>query len=172
MSFSTYEATAPILLRSLHKLSALLDKGAASGVPEADLLAARIAPDMLPLTKQIQIISDTAKGAVARLTGVDAPSMPDTEACLVDLKARIAKTIDFIESVDASMYEGAAGRQITLKFPSIEMRFAGSDYISQFVLPNFFFHISIAYALLRMKGVQIGKADFLPVDPSAVTFPT
>ena len=120
MSFSTYEATAPILLRSLHKLSALLDKGAASGVPEADLLAARIAPDMLPLTKQIQIISDTAKGAVARLTGVDAPSMPDTEACLVDLKARIA----------------------------------------------------IAYALLRMKGVQIGKADFLPVDPSAVTFPT
>ena len=168
MSTSLYEATAPVLVRSLNKFSALLDKAAAAGVSESELLEARLAPDMLPFAKQIQIASDTAKGAMARLTGGEAPSMADTETSIAELKARIARTVSYVESVDPAAFEGADDREIVLKFPSIEMRFSGRDYVNQFVLPNLFFHITVAYALIRTKGVAIGKADFLPIDMANV----
>ena len=168
MSLSLYEATVPLLLGTLAKLDALLDKAAASGLPEAEIMEARLAPDMLPFPKQIQITSDTAKGAVARLTGVENPAMADTETSIAELKQRIAKTVAFIKGVDKAAFDDAVEREVVVKLPNFELHWAGRDYLRQYALPNFYFHVSIAYALLRMKGVQIGKADFLPVDPSAV----
>jgi uncharacterized protein len=170
LSRSLYEAVAPVLVRSLGRLVALIDKAAACGVAEADILDARLAPDMLPFTKQVQIASDTAKFAMARLTATEGPVMPDTETTLAQLRARIERTIAYVESVDPAGFEGAEDRPIVLKFPSVEMRFAGRDYVSQFVLPNLFFHITVAYALLRAKGVKIGKNDFLPIDIANVSF--
>ena len=168
MSLSLYEATVPLLLGTLAKLDALLDKAAASGLPEAEIMEARLAPDMLPFPKQIQITSDTAKGAVARLTGVENPAMADTETSIAELKQRIAKTVAFIKGVDKAAFDDADEREVVVKLPNFELHWAGRDYLRQYALPNFYFHVSIAYALLRMKGVQIGKADFLPVDRSAV----
>ena len=170
MSISVYDATVPILVRSLQKFSALLDKGVAHGLDEKELLEARLAPDMLPFTKQIQIASDTAKGAVARLTGTEAPSMPDTETTIAELKARLDKTVAYVQSLDKAAFEGAGDREVVLKFPSVQMSFTGREYVSQFVMPNLFFHISVAYALLRARGVQIGKGDFLPVDMANIKF--
>jgi len=170
LSQSLYNAVAPVIVRSLERLAVLIDKGAASGVPEADILEARLAPDMLPFTKQIQIASDTSKFAMARLTATDGPIMPDTETTLAELKARIAQTIAYVESVDPAAFEGAEDREIVLKFPSVEMRFTGREYVSQFVLPNLFFHITVAYSLLRAQGLKIGKNDFLPIDIDYVSF--
>jgi hypothetical protein len=164
LSTALYEATVPVLVRTLNKLAALLDKGLEAGLADAEMVQLRLAPDMLPFAKQVQIVSDTAKGAVARLTGTEAPSMADTETTVAELKDRIARTLSFVQSVDASAFNGAEDREVVLKFPSIEMRFSGRDYVNQFVLPNLFFHVSIAYALLRNKGVAIGKSDFLPID--------
>jgi hypothetical protein len=170
MSDALYQATVPVIVRTLNKLSALLDKAVEHGVPEAELMEARIAPDMLPFSKQIQICSDTAKGAVARLTATEAPSMPDTETTIAELKARIARTVDYVQGANKALFEGAADRAIEMKFPSVQMNFTGADYVSQFVLPNLFFHVSIAYALLRARGVVIGKGDFLPIDIANVKF--
>lgn len=170
MSHSLYNAVAPVIVRSLGRLIALIDKAAACGVPEADILNARLAPDMLPFTKQVQIASDTAKFAMARLTATDGPVMPDTETTLAELKARIVRTIAYVESVDPAGFEGAEDREIVLKFPSVEMRFIGREYVNQFVLPNLFFHITVAYSLLRAQGLNIGKNDFLPIDIANVSF--
>jgi hypothetical protein len=168
MSLSLYEATVPLLLGTLAKLDALLDKAAASGISGSEIVEARLTPDMLPFSKQIQITSDTAKGAVARLAGVENPAMADTETTIPELKDRIAKTVAFIEGVDKAAFDGADDRDVVVKLPSFDLHWVGRDYLRQYVLPNFYFHTSIAYALLRLKGVQIGKSDFLPVDPSAV----
>jgi hypothetical protein len=117
---------------------------------------------MRPLTFQIQTASDTAKGAVARLTGVTAPAMADTETTFAELKARCLDTVAFIRSVPASAYEGAEDRTVELKFPNgMGYRFDGGHYLTGFVLPNFFFHVTTAYALLRANGVSLGKPDFL-----------
>ncbi len=164
MSDALYQATAPVIVRALSRLSALLDKAVEHGIPEAELMEARLAPDMLPFPKQIQLTSDTAKGAMGRLSGTTAPSMADTETTIAELKDRLARTIDYVQSVDKSLFEGAADRPIQMKFPSVEMNFTGAEYLSQFVLPNLFFHISVAYALLRSRGVEIGKKDYLPID--------
>ena len=161
MSFSIYDAAAPALVRGLTNLSALIDKAKASGVPEAEIMEARIAPDMHPFPRQVQIASDSAKGAMARLSGGEAPAMPDTEASLDELKARIAKTIAYVQSVDAAKFEGAEDREVQLKFPNGEMTFSGKDFLTAFALPNFYFHLTTAYALLRGKGVAIGKMDFM-----------
>lgn len=170
MSDALYQATAPVFVRAFEKLTALLDKAVEHGLDEAALMDARLAPDMLPFPKQIQLCSDSAKFAMARLTATSGPSMADTETTIAELKARIARTVDYVKSVDPALFEGAADREIVLKFPSVEMSFKGSDYVNQFVLPNFFFHVSIAYALLRQRDVKIGKSDFLPIDPSNVKF--
>ena len=161
MSFGLYDASAPLFVRALTNLSALMDKALAQGFDEAKLLEARLAPDMRPFPNQIQLASDSAKGAVARLTGIDNPSMADTETSFAELKARIDATLAFIKSVDASAFEGGEDRNVVLKFPGGEQHFKGGAYLTGFALPNFFFHVAMAYALLRAAGVEIGKRDYL-----------
>jgi hypothetical protein len=162
MSFSIYDASAPVFIAAFTSIQDWLDKALAEGKSEKDLMEARLAPDMYPLPKQIQIASDTAKGAVARLAGIEAPSMADTEASFAELKARCQKTIDFIRSVERSKLEGAENRPVTLRFPQgVGYQFVGKDYLTQFALPNFFFHATTAYAILRNAGVGVGKPDFL-----------
>ena len=161
MTFAIHQAAAPVFTRALNNLSAMIDKTLAAGVSEATLLEARLAPDMHPFPRQIQMASDSAKGAVARLAGVEPPAMPDTETTIAELKARIAATIAYVNSVEAAALDGAEDREVVLKFPGAEMKFTGADFLTGFALPNFFFHITIAYALLRASGAPIGKMDFL-----------
>lgn len=161
MTFGLYDASAPVFVRALTNLSALMDKALAQGFDEATLMQARLAPDMRPFPAQIQLASDSAKGAVARLTGTDNPSMPDTETSFAELKARIDATVAFIHSVPAGAYVGGEDRDVTLKFPGGEQHFKGGAYLTGFALPNFFFHVAMAYALLRAVGVEIGKRDYL-----------
>ncbi len=161
MTFSIHQASAPVFIRALTNLSAMMDKALAGGADEATLLAARLAPDMHPFPRQIQMASDAAKGAIARLTGTEAPSMPDTETTFAELKVRIEKTVAYVASLDAAAFEGAEDREVVLKFPGLELKFTGAQYLTSFALPNFFFHVSMAYALLRANGVALGKMDFL-----------
>ena len=161
MSFSIYDASAPLFVRSLQTMRAWLDKAAAEK-DEAELLQARLAPDMRPLPAQYQMASDSAKNAIARLCGVEAPSMPDTEANFADLKDRCDRTIAFIESVDPAAFAGAEAREVEIRFPGGPgYRWVGAAYLTGFTIPNFFFHVTTAYAILRASGVSIGKPDFL-----------
>jgi hypothetical protein len=162
MSFSIYDASAPVFVAALTSIPAWLDKALAEGKDEKALVEARLAPDMRPFAAQIQMASDSAKNGVARLVGIDAPSMPDVETTFAELKARCQRTVDFIQSVDRSAYQGAETREVELKFPNgYGYRFAGAGYLTGFALPNFFFHVTTAYALLRANGVSLGKPDFL-----------
>ena len=161
MAFGLYDVSAPVFVRALTNLSALMDKAVAQGFDETKLLEARLAPDMRPFSSQIQLASDSAKGAVARLTGTENPSMADTETSFAELKARIDATLTFIRSVDDSAFEGGEDRDVTLKFPGGEQHFKGGAYLTGFALPNFFFHVTTAYAILRHAGVEIGKRDYL-----------
>ena len=162
MTFSLYEAAAPAFAGSLADMGGWLDKASAQGADEAALMAARLAPDMHPLTRQVQIASDTSKLAVARLAGVEAPPMPDTEASFPELKDRLARTLAFIDGVDRAAFDGAEDREVKLMFPNgAGYRFSGRDYLTRFALPNFFFHVTTAYALLRANGVGLGKPDFM-----------
>jgi uncharacterized protein len=162
MSFTVYDASAPVFANAMRSIPNWLDKAIAEGKDEASLMEARLAPDMRPFPAQIQFASDTAKFAIARLVGIEAPSMPDTETTLEELKARCRNTVTFIESVDRSAFEGADERTVELKFPNgMGYRFRGADYLTGFALPNFLFHVTTAYALLRAQGVTIGKPDFL-----------
>jgi hypothetical protein len=161
MSFSIYDASAPVFARSLGNMSAWLDKAAAH-CPEAELLEARLAPDMRPLPAQFQMASDSAKNAIARLAGIEPPAMADDEASFAELKARCDRTIAFIESVDPAMLAASEGRAVELRFPNgMGYGFAGAAYLTGFALPNFFFHVTTAYAILRAAGVPLGKPDFL-----------
>ncbi|MBS0253720.1 MAG: DUF1993 domain-containing protein [Proteobacteria bacterium] len=151
----------PAATSTLTNLRSWLDKPDARA-KEAELLDARLAPDMFPFTRQYQIASDTVKGAAARLAGVEAPAMPDTEASFAELQARIDATLAFLATVDPAAIDAGAAREIELKFPNGGgMRFDGETYLVQFVLPNLYFHATAAYALLRGHGVAIGKPDFL-----------
>jgi hypothetical protein len=161
MAFTLYDAATPIFARGLGSLSGLIDTALAHGVDEAALLQTRLAPDMRPFSSQIQMASDAAKGAVGRLAGVAPPSMPDEEASFAELKDRIARTIAFIEGVDRSAFDGAEAREVVVKVPGHELRFTGQGYLTSFAIPNFYFHVSMAYALLRQAGVPIGKQNFL-----------
>jgi hypothetical protein len=165
MAFTIYEASIPPMIRSFGNLSKILDKAVAQAKTEDrdlnTLLESRLAPDMHPLTRQIQIASDAAKGCAARLAGVEAPSFPDTETTFADLQARIAKTIDYLKSIKPEQLAGAEDRTVTLKFPQGEMTFTGRDFLTGFALPNFYFHVTTAYGLLRHKGIAIGKMDYL-----------
>jgi len=161
MSISPTQAFVPAAVAMLTNIKALLDKAAAQA-DEAKLVEARLAPDMFALARQVQITSDTAKNGAARLAGIDAPSMPDTEASFAELKERCDKTIAFVQSVDASAIDAGIGREIEIKFPSGGgVRFDGLTYLTGFVLPNLYFHTSMVYAILRAEGVAIGKQDFL-----------
>ncbi len=162
MGFSLYDASAPVFIKALTNAEAWLDKAHDQGKSETAILEARLAPDMRPFPAQIQMASDTAKNAIARLVGRDAPAMPDTEASFAELKDRCRRTIAFIESVDRTALQGADQRDVVLKFPNgMGYRFNGGEYLAGFALPNFFFHVTTAYALLRAQGVSLGKPDFL-----------
>jgi hypothetical protein len=165
MAISMFDLSVTPLLRGLANLSAILDKAIAhSEAKKIDPLAlaqSRVYPDMFPLTRQVQITCDTAKGAIARLAQVEVPSHADTETTLPELKARVAKTVDFIKSLKAAQIEGSEARPIELKFPNRTLKFTGLAYLTDFVLPNFYFHITVTYALLRKAGVEVGKTDYL-----------
>jgi uncharacterized protein len=165
MKISVHAASVDLLANSLSNLSHLLEKGHAHAVARkydpALLLAARLAPDMFPLTRQVQIASDASKFGVARLAGVEAPKFEDKEQTFEELKARIARTIDFIKSVPASSLEGAEDRIIKVPARDRTLEFKGLDYLIRYVIPNALFHVTSAYAILRHSGVEIGKNDYL-----------
>ena len=160
-----YQASAPRFTSALRNLSAILDKAQAHAeakkIDPAALTAFRLYPDMFPLTRQVQIACDTAKGAVARLAGIEIPRHEDTEQTFAELKARIAKTLDFIESVKASQIDGSEAKEIVIKLRGQDVRFAGLQYLLGFAWPNFYFHVTTAYNILRHNGVELGKRDFL-----------
>ena len=161
MSFTLYDASAPVFVSMLKNMRAWLDKAAAEKDPAA-LVEARLIDDMKPLTAQYQFASDSAKNAIGRLVGETAPSMPDTETTLAELQKRCDKTIAYIESVDPAAFAGADEREVLMKFPDGRgYRFTGADYLRRFALPNFYFHATTAYAILRAQGVSLGKPDYL-----------
>ncbi len=165
MSLSMYQASVPVFVRMFGNLSAILDKAAAFAeakkIDPSVLVNARLAVDMLPLSKQVQIASDAAKGAGARLTGSDVPSFADTETTFPELQARIAKTVDFLKGLDAAQFDGSESKEIVLTLAKGEVRFKGDAYLLNFVLPNFYFHMTTAYAILRHNGLDLGKMDYL-----------
>ena len=161
MTFTLDEASAPVFIASLTNMRAWLDKAAAEG-DEAALLAAQLAPDMRPLPAQFQMASDSAKNAIARLAGIEAPAMADEEASFAELRERCDRTIAFIQSVDRAEIEAGADRAVSIRFPNgMGYDWAGRDYLTRFALPNFFFHVTTAYAILRAQGIGVGKPDFL-----------
>jgi len=162
MSFSIYQTSAPVFIHSLTDMAAWLDKALAEGKDEAALIQARLAPDMRALPAQFQMASDTAKNAIARLAGLTAPSMADEEASFAELSDRCRRTITFIEGVAAEALDGAEDREVVITFPNgMGYRFSGAAYLTGFALPNFFFHVTMAYAVLRAEGVGLGKPDYL-----------
>ena len=165
MKLSMYQASAPRFAHTLRALSAILDKAeahaAARKLDPAALTAFRLYPDMFPLTRQVQIACDTAKGAVARLAGMEAPKHEDTEQGFADLKARIAKTLEFIESVKAEKIDGSEEREIVVKQRGQDVKYTGLQYLLAVAQPNFYFHVVTAYDILRHNGVELGKRDFL-----------
>ena len=161
MSYSLYQSSVPGFIAMLTNIKHWLGKAAAQK-NEAVLIEARLAPDMFALARQVQIASDGVKGAAARLTGTEGPAMPDTEASIAELKQRCDQTIAYLQSVDAAAYDAGASREIVITFPNGGgVKFDGQTYLTGFVQPNFYFHASMVYAILRAEGVAIGKQDFL-----------
>jgi len=165
MSITMYQASIPVFVRMLGSLSAILDKAATHAetkkIDPAIFVNARLAPDMFPLSRQVQIATDMVKGCAARLAGIEFPSYEDNETTFADLQERITKTVAFLQSVSASQIDGSEDRKITLKFGSKELNFLGQAYLLDFVLPNFHFHLTTTYAILRHNGVEIGKKDYV-----------
>jgi hypothetical protein len=162
---SLYDASIPVYVSMLKNLSHFMDKAeahAAAGGPKVEaLMEASFGHGMANFTKQVQFASDAAKSGAARLAGVEAPSMPDTETTWAQLKERIAKTVAFVESVEHDKVHGQEDRKVTLTFPGRTMEFTGQAFLLTFSLPNFLFHVTTAYAILRSQGVPLGKMDFL-----------
>jgi len=162
---SLYDVTVPVFIRSLKNLDAFLAKGgewfAEQGRPESELTGARLIEDMHPFTAQIQRASDTAKGVVARLTGAEVPGMPDEEVTIADLRARIARTIAVLEGARREDFDGKEDKSVEIWTPNAMLLFNGKSYVLEFAIPNFFFHVTAAYALLRKEGVPVGKVDYL-----------
>lgn len=162
---SMHACSAPTFVRMLKNLSAMLSKAEAHAKAKnfdaAVLLNDRLAPDMFTLTRQIQIATDHAKGALARLAGKQPEAIEDKEATIADLQARIAKVIGIVESFKPEQLEGSETREITIKIPNSELKFNGLDYLNTWALPNFYFHVTMAYAIMRHNGVDLGKRDFL-----------
>ena len=165
MALSFYDISVPVFLRGLGQLSHLLDKGLAhaqaSGLDPAVLVDARLAPDMYTLAGQIQSASDASKLGTARIAGLTAPSFPDTETTYAELQARVATTVDYLQSVDRALVDGFEDRPVTMKARGNELNFTAQRYLLQFALPNFFFHVTTAYDVLRHSGVPLGKMDYL-----------
>lgn len=165
MTLSLYQASVPVLVRALNNLSAILGKATvhaeAKKIDPSVFINARLAPDMFPLARQIQSASDSAKGCAARLAAVGIPSYADSEATFPELQERIAKTVAFLQSVNAAQIEGGEDRTVTMRLRGGEVNFTAQSYLLSFALPNFFFHVTTAYSILRHNGVEIGKADYL-----------
>jgi uncharacterized protein len=165
MKISMYQASVPVFVRMLTNLSAVLDKGAAHAearkIDPAVLINARLYPDMLPLAKQVQIASDNAKGAAARLAGQEPPKYEDTETTFADLKARIQKTISFLNALKPEQIDGSDEKTVTLQLRGNPVQFTGLAYLMNHATPNFYFHVTTAYDILRHNGVDLGKADYL-----------
>jgi uncharacterized protein len=165
MSLNMHQASIPVFIHMLGNLAAILDKALAHAeakkIDPAIFINARLAPDMFPLSRQVQIATDMAKGCAARLAGMEVPSYEDNETTFADLQARIAKTVAFLQSVNDGQINGSEERTVTLKLRGNEVSFKGQPYLLNFVLPNFYFHITATYAILRHNGVDIGKMDFL-----------
>jgi len=157
--------SAPVFARMLKNMSAILAKAEAQaktkGYDPAVLLSARLAPDMFPLTRQIQIATDHAKGAMARLAGHAPEAIEDTEVTFADLQARLRKVIGIVEGYKPEQIDGSETREVSVKIPNAELKFSGIDYLNQWAIPNFYFHITTAYDILRANGVELGKRDFL-----------
>jgi hypothetical protein len=160
-----YDAAIPLVVQMLKNLDFFLDQGQAHADErkfKSELLVqSRLAPDMFNLARQVQIASDNGKACAARLAGIDPPKYEDTETTIDELKARIAKTLEFIQGIDRSKIDGSEGRDIKLVFPNQTMEFKGKDYLFQFLIPNLMFHVTMAYAILRHNGVVLTKQNFL-----------
>jgi hypothetical protein len=165
MALSLYDLSVPVFTRGLGQLTHLLDKSLAhakaNGIDPATLVEARLAPDMLTLAGQVQRASDACKLGAARIAGLTAPSFPDEEKTWDDLLARIAKTQDFLKTVERAQVDGQEERDVVIKTGGGEARFTAQRYLLQFALPNFFFHVTTAYDVLRHKGMPVGKLDYL-----------
>jgi hypothetical protein len=165
MNISMYQASTPRFVNMLKNLSAILDKAQAHAearkIDPAVLTNSRLYPDMFPLKRQVQVVCDTAKGAVARLAGVEVPKHEDTEETFAELKARIAKTVDFIQSIKSAQIDGSEEKNIHLKLGPREVDYKGMQYLLGQALPNFYFHVVTAYDILRHNGVELAKRDYL-----------
>ena len=162
---SMHAVSAPVFTRMLNNLSSVLTKAEhqakTKGYDPSVLLNARLAPDMFALTRQVQIATDHAKGCVARLAGAQIEAIEDTETTFADLQTRIGKVLAIVESFRPEQYEGSETREISIKIPNMELKFSGLDYVNQWAMPNFYFHLTMAYAILRHNGIELGKKDFL-----------
>lgn len=169
MAISMFHASVPAFIQQLQALSAVLDKAqahaAAKKIDPAALINARLFPDMFTLARQVQIACDFAKGASARLAGVEVPVYEDVESSFDQLKARIAKTLDFVKTLKPSQIDGSETRDVTIKLGGKPVTFKGQLYLVSFVLPNFYFHAATAYDILRHNGVDLGKRDFIGAVP-------
>ncbi len=165
MTISMYQASVPVFVKGLANLKTILEKAAAHAqahkIDDAVLVTARLYPNMLPLSKQVQIASDFARGTAARLAGAEPPAMEDNEKTLADLIARVQKTIDYVKPFTAAQVDGSEARSITRPVRGQPKTFTGINYLLQYALPNFYFHTATAYGILRHNGVEIGKSDFL-----------
>jgi len=162
---SMYETSVPVFIRALDNLSTILEKGEAfakaKGTDPSDLVETRLIEDMDPLRAQIQRASDSAKGAGARLTGTDNPSFADEETSFSELQERIAKTVSYLKGLEAKAFDGSESREVTINSRRVAVTMSGQDYLLKFALPNFFFHVTTAYDILRHKGVEVGKMDYI-----------
>jgi hypothetical protein len=165
MAITMYQASVPVFIKLLGNLKAILEKtaahAAAKKIEEAVFVNARLYPDMLPLSAQVQIASDSARGACARLSGAEPPPIEDKEKTLAELIARIDTTIAYLRTFKAEQLDGTETRQITRKLRGNPVTFSGVDYLLTFAMPNFYFHVTTTYAILRHNGVELGKGDFL-----------
>ena len=165
MSISMYQASIPHFILMLDNLSAILNKteahAKAKNIDQGVFVNARLAPDMYPLGRQIQIVADMAKACAARLAGIDVPRDEDDETTFADLKARIAKTITFLQSVNVDQINGSDGRMVTITMHDKEAVYTGQHYLLDIIIPHFYFHVTTAYAILRHHGVELGKSDYI-----------
>ncbi len=165
MKISMYQASVPVYIRMLTNLAAVLEKGAAHAeakkIDPSVLIGSRLYPDMFPLSRQVQIATDNAKGPAARLAGVDVPKYEDNEKTFPELRGRIEKTIEFLRTLKPEQIDGSEERTITLQLRGNTQTFNGLPYLLNFAMPNFYFHVTTAYDILRHNGVELGKSDYL-----------
>jgi uncharacterized protein len=165
MSISMYEASIPHFVRMLSNISSSLDKACVfagdRNIDECVLMNARLAPDMYPLSQQIQIVSDMARACAGRLAGLEIPRYESNEVTFADLKSRIARTITFLQSIDEESINNSYGQPITIKLPDKEVVYISQAYLLDVIIPHFYFHVTAAYAILRHQGVELGKKDYI-----------